>query len=274
MKLAIDLGGTNIRIAQVAERKCLKRNSVACLATQDVDVILTQLFELIEPMIGETVEGIGIGVPSIVDTVHGIVYDAMNIASWKEVHLKELLEEKFGLPVAVNNDSNCFALGESLFGSGRLYENMVGITIGTGIGLGIIIHHSLYGGGYAGAGELGALPYLEADYEYYCSSGFFKRRNTTGAAESEKALKGDNDALLLWQEFGGHIGQLVKAVLFAYSPQLIVLGGGIATAFPLFKEAMYETLKDFPYPRVVADVKIVSSQLQDAGLLGASALLG
>lgn len=70
----------------------------------------------------------------------------MNIASWKEVHLKELLEEKFGLPVAVNNDSNCFALGESLFGSGRLYENMVGITIGTGIGLGIIIHHSLYGG--------------------------------------------------------------------------------------------------------------------------------
>lgn len=88
MKLAIDLGGTNIRIAQVAEGKCLKRNSVACLATQDVDVILTQLFELIEPMIGETVEGIGIGVPSIVDTVHGIVYDAMNIASWKEVHLK------------------------------------------------------------------------------------------------------------------------------------------------------------------------------------------
>lgn len=76
MKLAIDLGGTNIRIAQVAEGKCLKRNSVACLATQDVDVILTQLFELIEPMIGETVEGIGIGVPSIVDTVHGIVYDA------------------------------------------------------------------------------------------------------------------------------------------------------------------------------------------------------
>ena len=91
MRLAIDLGGTNIRIAQVAEGKCLKRNSVACLATQDVDVILTQLFELIEPMIGETVEGIGIGVPSIVDTVHGIVYDAMNIASWKEVHLKELL---------------------------------------------------------------------------------------------------------------------------------------------------------------------------------------
>lgn len=88
MRLAIDLGGTNIRIAQVAEGKCLKRNSVACLATQDVDVILTQLFELIEPMIGETVEGIGIGVPSIVDTVHGIVYDAMNIASWKEVHLK------------------------------------------------------------------------------------------------------------------------------------------------------------------------------------------
>ena len=85
----------------MAEGKCLKRNSVACLATQDVDVILTQLFELIEPMIGETVEGIGIGVPSIVDTVHGIVYDAMNIASWKEVHLKELLEENQWLSIMI-----------------------------------------------------------------------------------------------------------------------------------------------------------------------------
>ena len=82
----------------------------------------------------------------------------------------------------------CFGR-KSFLEAGDIYENMVGITIGTGIGLGIIIHHSLYGGGYAGAGELGALPYLEADYEYYCSSGFFKRRNTTGAAESEKCIE-------------------------------------------------------------------------------------
>lgn len=273
MKLVIDLGGTNIRIAQVAEGQCLRRNSVACPATQGVDVILMQLIELVESMMDESVEGIGIGVPSIVDTTRGIVYDAMNIASWKEVHLKELLENRFNVSVAVNNDSNCFALGESLFGSGRSYENMVGITIGTGIGMGVIIRRSLYGGAYTGAGELGALPYLDADYEYYCSSGFFKRRNTTGATEAEKALNKDSDALLLWQEFGKHMGQLVKAVLFAYSPQLIVLGGGIASAFPFFKETMYDAFKDFPYPRIVADVKIVVSQLQDASLLGASALL-
>ena len=144
MKLSIDLGGTNIRIAQVEDGKCLNKVSVACLAQQDASTVLSQLSRLIGEMMNETVDGIGIGVPSIVDSEKGIVYNVANISSWKEIHLKEVLENEFKVAVAINNDSNCFALGESLYGEGQPYANMVGVTIGTGIGAGVVIDHRLY----------------------------------------------------------------------------------------------------------------------------------
>lgn len=118
------------------------------------------------------VAGIGVGVPSVVDSEEGIVYNVANIPSWAEVPLKRLLQERFSVPVYINNDSNCFALGVKLFGEGRKYRNLVGMTIGTGVGTGIIINGELYSGQNTGAGEIGSLPYLSHDFEHYCSSGF------------------------------------------------------------------------------------------------------
>lgn len=158
MKLSIDLGGTNIRIAQVEKGNCLNKVSVPCLAQQDASTVLNQLSLLIRNMMNEQVDGIGIGVPSIVDPEKGIVYNVANISSWKEIHLKEILENEFKVAVAINNDSNCFTLGESLYGEGKSYTNMVGVTIGTGIGAGVVIGRRLYGGQYMGAGEIGSFP--------------------------------------------------------------------------------------------------------------------
>lgn len=272
MKLAIDLGGTNIRIAQVENGKCLNKTSVPCLAHAKDDSVLRQLLQLIQGAMTEKVNGIGIGVPSIVDAGKGIVYDVANIPSWKEVHLKKILENEFNVPVAINNDSNCFTLGESLFGAGKEFANMVGVTIGTGIGSGVIINHRLYGGQLWGAGEIGCLPYLDADFEHYCSSFFFKRLHTSGAEVAQRVEAGDEEARKLWEEFGGHLGNLMKAILFAYAPQAIVLGGGIVKAFPLFKEAMEKEMQSYPYPRILENVKVLPSQLKDASLLGAAAL--
>ena len=143
MKLSIDLGGTNIRIAQVEKGNCLNKVSVPCLAQQDASTVLNQLSQLIRNMMNEQVDGIGIGVPSIVDPEKGIVYNVANISSWKEIHLKEILENEFKVAVAINNDSNCFTLGESLYGEGKSYTNMVGVTIGTGIGAGVVIGRRL-----------------------------------------------------------------------------------------------------------------------------------
>lgn len=273
MKLAIDLGGTNIRIAQVENGKCLNKTSVACMAQQDASVVLSQLSQLIRSVLNEEVDGIGIGVPSIVDTEQGIVYNVANISSWKEMPLKEVLEKEFNIPVAINNDSNCFTLGESLFGDGQPYDNMVGVTLGTGIGAGVIINHRLYGGQYVGAGELGTLPYRDSDFERYCSSFFFKQRHhTTGAEAAERAARGEQAALDIWREFGIHLGNLMKVILYVYSPQAIILGGGIVSAFPYFKDAMEQEMQSFPYKVILNNVKVMPSHLKDASLLGASVL--
>ena len=273
IKLAIDLGGTNIRIARVENGQCTDYQSVPCPANEEASAVVDCLSQLIDGLIDERVKGIGIGVPSIVDAQAGIVYDVANIASWKEVHLKTLLEEKFQVPVAVENDCNCFALGECMFGAGRDCSNMIGVTIGTGIGAGIIINRQLYGGLYHGAGEIGTLPYLDTDFEHYCSSFFFKQKGINAAEYARKALQGDREALAIWEEFGGHIGQLIKGIIFTYAPDLIVFGGGISLAFPLFKEGMNKALQDFPYKRILEQTRITISTLTNANLLGASSLL-
>lgn len=273
MRLSIDLGGTHVRIAQVENGRCLNKVSVDCPAQQDASAVLTLLSQLINSMMNSQVEGIGIGVPSIVDPEKGIVYNVANISSWKEIHLKKTLENEFRLPVAINNDSNCFTLGVKMFGEGQPYANMVGVTLGTGIGAGVIIDHQLYGGQFIGAGEIGNLPYLDSDFEHYCSSYFFKRYNTTGAEAAEKANSGDKDALEMWNEFGLHLGNLMKVILFTYAPQVIILGGGMAPAFPLFKLAMENAMNSFPYKILLNKVDVKISYLYDAALLGASALI-
>ncbi|MBQ8838591.1 MAG: ROK family protein [Bacteroidales bacterium] len=271
MRIGVDLGGTNIRAALVDGQAIIKKVKTSCPAKGTCEEVLETIAGLISQVLCEGAESIGIGVPSVVDTTRGIVYDVANIPSWKKVHLKDILQERFGIRVQINNDSNCFALGESRFGKGQGFANMVGVTLGTGVGSGIIIDRKLYEGRNAGAGEIGCLPYLDKDYESYCSTPFFVAHNTTGAELSAKAEAGDAEAVSLWNEFGGHLGELVKAILFAYDPEAIVFGGGIAAGHPHFEAAMRERIATFPY-ETGKDVKIFFSEEADMALYGASAL--
>ena len=271
MRIGVDLGGTNIRAALVDGQTIIRKAKAACPAKGTSEEILETVAGLIGEVLCEEVEAIGIGVPSVVDTKRGIVYNVANIPSWVEVPLKDILEKRFSIPVNVNNDSNCFTLGESRFGKGQGYSSMVGVTLGTGVGSGIIIDGKLYEGRNAGAGEVGCLYYLDKDYESYCSTPFFVAHNTTGAELSAKAEAGDAEAIALWDEFGCHLGELAKAILFAYDPEAIIFGGGIAAGHSHFEAALYERIQTFPY-ETGKDVKILFSEDGDMGLYGASAL--
>lgn len=273
MKIALDLGGTNIRAARVDNGICLDKCSVPCKADQPEDVVIRQLVELISPLLSPDVDGIGIGVPSVVDPDNGIVYNAVNIPSWKEVHLKEKLESHFKIPVKVNNDCNCFALGESHYGAAKGMSNVVGITLGTGVGAGLILDGHLYSGEMCGAGEIGSLPYRDSDYEHYTSSLWFRDAyGTTAAHLAQRVEAGDSQALEIWTEFGRNLGQLCNAILFAYAPRAIVIGGGISAAFPLFIDGLRHTLSQFPYSAIAGRCHILKAALPDANLLGASLL--
>jgi glucokinase len=273
MKIGIDLGGTNIRAALVNNGQVLSKESMPCPSKECQDIVLEAIFVLIDKLMNSEVDGIGIGVPSIVDSTKGIVYDVVNIPSWKCVPLKDILEKKYKLPVFINNDANCFALGEKRYGVGKGCENLVGITLGTGLGCGLVFKGKLYNGANTGAGEVGCIPYLDKDFEHYCSTPFFTSEGPKTAQDFfSLAQTNHEEALNKWLEFGNHIGALCKSLLFMYDPDMIVFGGGIANAFNYFSPSISESLIDFPYKKIIEKLKIEVSNKPDISLLGAASL--
>lgn len=272
MIIAIDLGGTKIRAGLINNGNVDKILYELCNAKGSEQDVIDQICAMIDSLMNPEVKAIGIGVPSVVDAEKGIIYDVVAIPSWKEVHLKEILEAKYGLPVSVDNDCNCFAIGVARYGEAKPFTNSVCVTLGTGVGSGIIIDHKLYRGSNTGAGEIGSIPYLDRDYEYYCSSRFFEGKGTSGKEAAEAAAKGDEKALAIWKEFGMHVGKLLEMILFAFDTDAVVIGGSIANAFDLFKDAMLSELQNFPYGKALEKFKVMPSSMEYVGLFGAAAI--
>lgn len=263
MILGVDLGGTNLSLGLVDNGVVIKSVSVPSFSSSaTLEETLSYLAEQISSMLRqERVTRIGIGVPSVVDVSRGIVYEAANIPSWKEVPLKDYLEDRFRIPVHVNNDANCYAMGAyGSYPADSKPEVLVTVTLGTGIGIGIVDHGRLMCGVNCGAGELGYLPYKEGCLEDYCSRQFFDRHHVKPHEGCSAAIDGDAESILLFEEFGRNLGHALMVLMYAYDPSHIVLGGGIANALPLFRGAMERYVKErFPFPsnveRLTVDVK-------------------
>lgn len=271
--IGVDLGATNIRAAIVCE------NALSAIVSQRINSngaeheVLKNIFDVLDPLVDASIAAIGIGVPSVVDVKEGIVYDVQYIPSWKKVPLKKWMEERYQRPVFVNNDANCFALGEYYFGKGKGTDAMIGLTIGTGVGAGIIINRKLYAGANCGAGEFGMVPYLDNVYEYYCSGSFFQNvHGLDGETVFQQALAGDANALTLYNEMGEHLGNAIKMIMYTYDPSLIVLGGSVRLAYALFQKPMWQRIKTLAFTKSAERLKIEVSALQNSGILGAAAL--
>lgn len=272
--IGIDLGGTNIRLGLVEESKIVKMSAdkISSKATQDV--IISEILEAISKIFTKDVIGIGIGVPSIVDIKNGIVYEVHNIPSWREVHLKRIIEDKFKVPTFVNNDVNCFVLGEKHFGKGKPYNDVIGLAMGTGLGGGVIINGKLYAGKNCGAGEFGLMKYLDKNYEYYCSGQFFNfKHGVKGEDVLSNAKNGDKNSLKIFEEFGEHMGNLINSIMYALNPEIIVLGGSVSKAYSFFKNSMLKKIDEYEFKTQLTELKIEKSTLKNSAILGASSLI-
>ena len=270
--IGIDLGASYLRVGLVESGKCIDLKKRQLPKDKSVMSILNMMKDMISEVDNGAAE-IGIGVPSVVDSVEGIVYDVQNIPGWEKVHLKDLLEEKTGKTVYLNNDANCFALGEWMYGDGRGKQNMIGIIIGTGFAGGIIIDGKIYEGRNCGAGEFGMIPYKQSILEHYCSGQFFSRLvGVNGEDIYEKALNNDPVSKKLFYDLGTHIAEAIKIVLYTYDPESIILGGSVSKAFPLFRDGFYRELKSFGYPNSLSNVEISVSKTEHVAILGAAAL--
>jgi len=273
--IGLDLGGTAVKAGLVSAGIVLKDASVRLKPSGSFDEIMAQIFQLLDTLGAATASGIGVGAPSVVNVHEGIVYDTQNIPSWKEVEvpLGYVLAERYGIPAYVNNDANCFVLGEKYFGKAKGYSNVVGVTIGTGLGSGLIIDNRLYSGTNCGAGEFGMVPFRDRVLEYYASGQFFTNvYGIRGETAAKRAEQGDQEALAMFAEFGKNLGQAVKTILYAVDPEMIILGGSVSRSFRLYGRAMRETLATFVYPRSLQKLRIEISELANAAILGAASL--
>ncbi len=271
--IGIDLGATNVRGAVVIDGELSHIEAARIHSDGSVEEVLNDIYQVIDKLIANDIAAIGIGVPSVVDVKQGIVYDVLYIPSWVEVPLKALLEERYHIPVFVNNDANCFAVGEYHFGKGKGVEAMIGLTLGTGLGAGLIINKKLYAGHNCGAGEFGCLDYRDNIIEYYASGSFFKNvYGLDGTKVFEEAQKGDQRALELYAELGTHIGNAIKMVMYSLDPELIILGGSVRLAYAYFQQTMWDQIKTFMYSKSIERIRIDVSALQNSGILGAAAL--
>lgn len=273
MTLGIDIGGTTINLALIEGSRIVKKLRVPSF---EKDATLEQTMDYLSAKIQEVlvpgVVKIGVGVPSLTDPVKGIVYNAANIPSWDVVPLKDTLEKRFGIPVFVNNDANCYAMGAAAkLGAG--YSTVVTVTLGTGTGVGIVLDGKVFSGTHCGAGEIGSAPYNGSDYESFCSKKYFTGKGVAPKVVSQAALRGEDAAIELFREFGRHMGEFLTLVMYAYDADCIVLGGGIAHTFPLFSDSMWETLRSrYPYQNALDELKIIAMPDEDTALVGAASL--
>jgi glucokinase-like ROK family protein len=247
--------------------------------------------------------GIAVGTPGIVDTQTGIVHFAANL-KWTEVPLASLLSERFRLPVHIGNDTRLAALGERHFGLGQGIDDLVVITLGTGVGSGIIVDGRMAWGSAHGAGEIGHIPIAGSNDACACGrrgcletvvSGWaiarraqqFAREhpesllNQAGSHDEITALtvgraaeQGDAQAIALIEHVASALGLALTTVIHLLNPRRIILGGNLARMGERFIDQVRRTVQEHALPQLADQTDIVLSDLGDKTvLLGAGALL-
>ncbi len=269
--IGVDIGGTNIRCAAISKARGII--SYKKIKIEDIDSkekSIKQLKKLIDCLFTKKIKGIAVGVPAIVDVCKGVIYEANNIPSWKKIPLKRILEKKYKVPVFINNDANCFALGEKNFGIGKKYKHIVGVIIGTGFGAGIIINNKLYYGNNCAAGEFGKIPFKDKTLEDYCSGKFFRR--ISGEKLHKMAKKKNKKALNIFKKYGENLGNGIAAIINSVDPEIIILGGGVSKSYSFFRKSFLNSLKKHIYKKVFRSIKIKKSVTKNISLFGAVSL--
>lgn len=271
--LGIDIGGTSIVGGKIEDGRIVGQSKDGTRASEGGDVSLGVLKSVVAELVDGQTRAIGVGVPSVVDRKTGIAYNVQNIAGWDEVDIRGILGREFGLPVFVDNDANCFAFGEKIFGKGREFSNFVGVTLGTGVGSGIISAGRLLPDANCGSGEFGEVRIGGVKFDDWCGSHFFPdETGMSGAELSALARKGDAKALKAFEEYGRRLSELIKLIVLVLDPEAVIFGGSIAKSFDFFGDAIRANLADFPYPKSIEKLRILASDSNDSGVLGAASL--
>lgn len=296
--IGIDIGGTNLRVALVSREGEIIRK----IKKPSSEQVVESVFEAIAEIKDSEFAGIGLGIAGLIDRNRGGIFVSPNLHAVEGIEIVEIMKNKYKVPVFIENDANVAALGEKISGAGKSFDNFVLLTLGTGIGGGIIYHGNLMNvsaeighmsinsdGEKCPCGNTGclenyasaramitrAVSMLEKGTESLlkecCKGNFYK---ITPENIYLSALDGDTLSRDILREAGKYLGVGLANIINIMSPEAIILTGGLVGAWNIYvqeaiKEASRRALKD-----LFDSVKIIPSSLGDnAGLIGAASLV-
>ncbi|HZY99266.1 MAG TPA: ROK family protein [Candidatus Baltobacteraceae bacterium] len=303
--IGVDLGGSHVTASVVTDDGTIHRQHELDLEDLRYEAVISALDDTISAAIkdaGSSVVGIGIGSPGNIDANSGAVLYSPNFG-WQDMPLGEALRKKFGLPVFVGNDARCATLGEYTFGSGKGTKDFVLLTLGTGIGGGIVAGGQLVLGNRWGAGEIGHHQIRPRD-GFVCACGkigcFEAQASGTGLIRhafavapsfprsaildvdrdrlsSKKIRKaaqaGDRHALAAWNNYTADLAIGLANVIAFVNPEMIALGGGVSTAADFMLDAVRGPVDVLTTMVPKGTTKIAVAQLgNDAGQVGAATM--
>ena len=279
--IGVDLGGTNLRIAAVTSQgELLEKVTLGSKAAPTRDEVIDQMCDAIQRLSKKYKEtghllGAGIGIPGIIDIKTGMLRKSANLPGWEDYPVRDAIERRLGARVVLENDANVAALGEQWLGAARGIPNMAVVTLGTGIGGGIVLGGKIWRGMNGMAGEFGHVTLEPEGYpcgcgnrgcaeQYASASGIMRMAreaiasgdatSLAKAASSDAdfgaksiynlALQGDEHALRIFRTFGSYLGLLLAGLINILNLDMFVLGGAVSSAWEAYAPAMFDELRE------------------------------
>lgn len=282
--LGVDLGGTKVMAALAAESSSTQpflfssKNPTEGRSSRDQ--ILANLFRTIDEVLSAArlspgdLGGLGVCVPGIVDAARGVVVDCTNLAGWQEVPLQSLLEDRYGLPVAVDNDARAACWAEATTGAGSGVATQAFVTVSTGIGAALVLDGRLYRGVHSVAGELGETRWPGAGTAEQQVSGtaLVSRFGIRAEELEDRCLRGDPDARKAFGCLVDDLGLLLANLCSLIDPGLIVVGGGVAHLGRFLLDPLEAEVRRQAYS-LSKQVRLVQARwMGEAGVRGMMAL--
>lgn len=294
--IGVDLGGTNLRVAAIdSEGQVLDRVSVPAIfdagPERVVKDIVSVIHEVRSRVAHDGLSGVGIGVPGFIDIDTGIVIGSANLPGFQGFPVRDEIQRQLGTKIILENDANAAALGEMWRGAGRDVKDLILLTLGTGIGGGIIIDGRVLHGFLGMAGEFGHMTVFPDGNPCGCGNcGCLEKhasataiaamgrmmhfgRDTTSASVYELALKGNERALWVFESMGRALGVAIASLINVFNFPLYLLSGGPLPAWDLFAPSMFTEVKKRSFTYARTGTRIERALLgADAGLFGAAYL--
>ena len=304
--LAADLGGTNLRMAVINSYGDIVHRSKVCTPQSGRrEDVLDAITASVEQCVAETSDGgsvvaFGAAVPATVNSRDGVILRSPNLPVLNGFEFTSVFSEKLGLPVVLENDANSAAVGENWKGASRGIQNSICVTLGTGVGGGIIIDGTLLRGVDGTAGEIGHIAVEPKGYPCGCGSrgcveqyssaigiknlavemaGRFPNNRLSGEGDItplkvyEAGKAGDKLSIEVFRSFGTYLGIALGGLVNVLNPEAIVIGGGVSAGWDLFIEPLREEIFRRAFRHPAERVRLMRSELgDDAGILGAAFL--